>query len=52
MSSKISIKAVAPEARPAPKSRNDVGVKSGYLYLISVMILTAEAKVRGALLSR
>ena len=44
--------AEAPEANPAPKSRNDLGLNYGYLYLIYVITLTAVANVLGDLLSK
>lgn len=50
--SKISVKAQEPAERPAPKSRKDFGLNPGYLYFISVIILTAVAKLLGALFSK
>lgn len=46
------MKAQEPADSPPPKSRKDLGLKFGYLYLIYVINLTAVAKVRGALFNR
>jgi len=46
------MKAQEPADSPPPKSRKDVGLKFGYLYLIYVINRTAVAKVRGALFNR
>lgn len=48
----MSMKAHEPAERPPPKSKNDLGLKLGYLYFIYVMSLTAVAKERGARFNR